>query len=147
METCLARLEALYRNYIETVRELERNRKIGDGLFGLRPGPEDDPCHDRFAAELDALLRDFAAASPGSEDCAAVLRYLFTAPEAWRELKSAYWMLIAVQGLGAGLIERLNAADAGELEALYAARWPRRERLPVQTQILKQLQRRTHTAT
>ena len=147
METCLARLEALYRDYIETVRELERNRKIGDGLFGLRPGPEDDPCHDRFAAELDALLRDFAAASPGSEDCAAVLRYLFTAPEAWRELKSAYWMLIAVQGLGAGLIERLNAADAGELEALYAARWPRRERLPVQTQILKQLQRRTHTAT
>ena len=76
-----------------------------------------------------------------------MLRYLFTAPEAWRELKSAYWMLIAVQGLGAGLIERLNAADAGELEALYAARWPRRERLPVQTQILKQLQRRTHTAT
>ena len=147
METCLARLEALYRDYIETVRELERIRKIGDGLFGLRPGPEDDPCHDRFAAELDALLRDFAAASPGSEDCAAVLRYLFTAPEAWRELKSAYWMLIAVQGLGAGLIERLNAADAGELEALYAARWPRRERLPVQTQILKQLQRQTHTAT
>ena len=147
METCLARLEALYRDYIETVRELERNRKIGDGLFGLRPGPADDPCHDRFAAELDALLRDFAAASPGSEDCAAVLRYLFTAPEAWRELKSAYWMLIAVQGLGAGLIERLNAADAGELEALYAARWPRRERLPVQTQILKQLQRQTHTAT
>ena len=147
METCLARLEALYRDYIETVRELERNRKIGDGLFGLRPGPEDDPCHDRFAAELDALLRDFAASSPGSEDCAAVLRYLFTAPEAWRELKSAYWMLIAVQGLGAGLIERLNAADAGELEALYAARWPRRERLPVQTQILKQLQRQKHTAT
>ena len=40
-----------------------------------------------------------------------------------------------------------DAADAGELEALYAARWPRRERLPVQTQILKQLQRQTHTAT
>ena len=141
MESWLARLEALYQNYLQTVQELEKNRRIGDGLFGLRPGPADDPCHDRFAADLDALLKDFAAASPDSEGCAAVLRYLFTAPEAWRDLKSAYWMLIAVQGLGAGLIEGLSAADAGALERLYAERYPRRERLPVQTQILKKLQR------
>ena len=147
METWLSRLEALYQNYLQTVRELEKNRRIGDGLFGLRPGPADDPCHDRFAADLDALLKDFAASSPDSAACAAVLRYLFTAPEAWRDLKSAYWMLIAVQGLGAGLIESLNAADAGELEALYAGRYPRRERLPVQTQILKKLQRQACAAT
>ena len=144
MEAWLSRLEALYQNYIQTVQELEKNRKIGDGLFGLRPGPADDPCHDRFAADLDALLKDFAASSPDSAVCAAVLRYLFTAPEAWRDLKSAYWMLIAVQGLGAGLIENLNAADAGALEAFYAARYPRRERLPVQTQILKKLQWQAH---
>ena len=144
MESWLARLEALYQNYIQTVQELEKNRKLGDGLLGLRPGPADDPCHDRFAADLDALLKDFAAASPDSEACASILRYLFTAPEGWQDLKSAYWMLIAVQGLGARLIESLNAADAGELEALYAERYPRRERLPVQTQILKKLHRQAH---
>ena len=147
METWLARLEALYQNYLQTVQELEKNRRIGDGLFGLRPGPADDPCHDRFAADLDALLKDFAASSPDSAACAAVLRYLFKAPEAWRDLKSAYWMLIAVQGLGAGLIDNLSAADAEGLEALYAARYPRRERLPVQTQILKKLQRQARAAT
>ena len=144
METWLARLEALYQSSIQAVQELEKNRRIGDGLFGLRPGPADDPCHDRFAADLDALLKDFAASCPDSAACAAVLRYLFTAPEAWRDLKSAYWMLIAVQGLGAGLIESLNAADAGELERFYAGRYPRRERLPVQTQILKKLQKQAH---
>ena len=144
MESWLSRLEALYQNYLQTVRELEKNRRIGDGLFGLRPGPADDPCHDRFAADLDALLKDFAASAPDSAACAAVLRYLFSAPEAWRDLKSAYWMLIAVQGLGAGLIESLNATDAGELERFYTGRYPRRERLPVQTQIQKKLQKQAH---
>ena len=139
MEPWLSRLEALYQNYLQTVRELEKNRRIGDGLFGLRPGPADDPCHDRFAADLDELMKACAAAGPDSAECAALLRYLFTAPEAFRELKSAYWMLIAVQGLGACLIERLSPSDARALAEFYAARYPRRERLPVQTQLLKRL--------
>ena len=139
MEAWLSRLEALYRGYIRTVQELEKNRRPGDGLFGLRPGPADDPCHDRFAADLDELMKACAAAGPDSAESAALLRYLFTAPEAFRELKSAYWMLIAVQGLGACLIERLSPSDARALAEFYAARYPRRERLPVQTQLLKRL--------
>ena len=43
MESWLSRLEALVHDYVEEVQKLERNRKIGDGLFGLRPGPADDP--------------------------------------------------------------------------------------------------------
>ena len=37
MESWLSRLEALVHDYVEEVQELERNRKIGDGL--LRPAP------------------------------------------------------------------------------------------------------------
>ena len=139
MESWLARLEALYRDYISTVQELEKNRRPGDGLLGLRPGPADDPCHDRFAADLGTLMQACAAAGPDSAECAALLRYLFTAPEAFRELKSAYWMLIAVQGHGACLIGRLSPTDARALAELFASRYPRRERLPVQTQLLKRL--------
>ena len=139
MESWLTRIEALYRDYIRTVQELEANRRPGDGLFGLRPGPADNPCHDRFASDLDALLKACAAKGPDSAECAALLRYLFKAPEPYRDLKSAYWMLIAVQGRGACLIDRLSPADAQALAELYASLYPRRERLPIQTQLLKRL--------
>ena len=39
----LARLETLYGEYLKTVEKLERDRKPLDGVFGLRPGPADDP--------------------------------------------------------------------------------------------------------
>ena len=51
----LSRVEALYHDYIHTAEELEMNRPLGAGLFGLTPGPADDPCHERFAQELEAL--------------------------------------------------------------------------------------------
>ena len=142
MESWLSRLEALYNDYIGIVRELERKRKPGEGLFGMRSGPKDDPCHERFAADVKKLLQDFRDTSPGSEECAALLRYIFTVPEAWREPACAYWMLIAVQGFGKELIDRLNHADAAALAELYAAQYPRYERLPVQAELLKKLRTR-----
>ena len=39
----LSRVEALYHGYIHTAGELEMNRPLGAGLFGLTPGPADDP--------------------------------------------------------------------------------------------------------
>lgn len=144
MASWLSRLESLYHDYIETVRELERNRKFGDGLFGIKPGPADDPCHDRFAADAKKLLKDFGDTSPASEECAALLRYLFTAPESRRELTCAYWMLIAVQSFGMDLIGYLNPADAQALAELYQEYYPRSKRMPVQTQILKRLKQQAH---
>lgn len=137
----LSRVEALYHDYIHTAEELEINRPLGAGLFGLTPGPADDPCHERFARELEELLKEYCAASPASGETAALLRFLFTAPDAHREPKSLYWMLIAVQGLGMQAAQFLNQADAAALAEEYAERYPRRERLPVQKQMLKTLER------
>ena len=142
MESWLSRLEALVHDYIETVQELERNRKLGDGFFGLRAGPAENPCHDRFVADVKQLLQDCRAASPDSGECAQLLRFLFTAAEPWRELRSAYWMLIAVQGFGMELIDCLDHSDAAALAKDYAAQYPRHERMPVQVQLLKKLRAR-----
>ena len=142
MESWLSRLEALIHDYVEEVQTLERNRKLGDGFFGLRPGPADNPCHDRFAADVKRLFEDCRDAAPDSGECAGLLRFLFTAAEPWRDLRSAYWMLIAVQGFGKELIDRLNHADAAALAELYAAQYPRYERLPVQAELLKKLRAR-----
>ena len=134
----LSRIEALYDAYLLTAAELEKNRKFGDGILGLRPGPADDPCHQRFAEELEALLRE-CAAEASSEEAAEILRLLFDKADDKRMPLSAYWMLIAVQGLGRELIGLLNPGDAAALLTFYRRRYPRRVRLPVQDQILKQL--------
>jgi hypothetical protein len=144
MASWLSRLESLYHDYIDTVQELERNRKFGEGLFGMRSGPKDSPCHERFAEDVEKLLNDFGDTSPTSEDCAALLRYMFTVPEDWNDLKSVYWMLIAVQKFGIDLIGRLNPADAQALTELFIAKYPRRNRMPVQVQILKKLKQQAN---
>ena len=138
----LSRVEKLYCDYIRKAEELERNRKIGAGLFGLTPGPADDPCHERFARELEELLKACTDSAPASEAAAEILRFQFQAPQAHQEPKSLYWMLIAVQGLGQILAERLNASDAALLADEYGALYPRRLRLPVQKQLLKTLERK-----
>ena len=134
----LSRIEALYDAYLLTAAELEKNRKFGDGILGLRPGPADDPCHQRFAAELEALLRE-CAAEASSAEAAEILQLLFDKADDKRMPLSAYWMLIAVQGLGRELIGLLSPGDAAVLLTFYRRRYPRRVRLPVQDQILKQL--------
>lgn len=138
----LARLQGLTEDYRATVAALEAKRRPGDGLLGLKGGPEDDPCHERFAAEVEGLLKESTAASSSGE-AAAILAYLLETPDKLRDSKSAYWMLIAVQGFGMDLIDRLNAADAKALLERFTARYPRWERLPVQDQLLKKLKNRS----
>ena len=135
----LARLRALIADYLDTVSDLEAKRKPADGLLGLKGGPADDPCHDRFAQAVEALMKESAAASPSSGEAAETLSYLFEAAAEQKDSKSAYWMLIAVQGFGLELIDRLSAADAKALRERYADLYPRWERLPVQDKLLKKL--------
>ena len=137
----LARLEALYDEYLRTVGKLERARRPGEGLFGTK-GPADDPCHDRFAAELAELLRDFAADGADSAAARAVLETVYAAPLKHPEPKSSYWMLVAVQGLTRDLIALLSTEDAAEVAARFAEDYPRRERLPIQDELLSLLRQR-----
>lgn len=138
-QRCLAAMAALRAQYLDTVQELERSRKPGDGLFGMKGGPADDPCHDRYAAELGALLAGFAAAKPESGDVCRVLAELCDVPERKRVPQSAYWMLIAVQSFGLDLVPLLNREDAGALRQSFARDYPRWSRLPAQEKLLSAL--------
>lgn len=137
-----ATITALYEAYIDAVRTLERSRKPGEGIFGLKNGPAYDPCHDRFAADLEAAIADYAAEKPSPEEARAVLEHIYTAPSLHRDMKSAYWMLIAVHGLTPPLVARLSPADAAELHRRYAKAYRRWERLPIQDKVLDALKKR-----
>ena len=129
--------------YVDFVRELERKRKPGEGIFGLKGGPADNPCHERFDQTVGQLLQDFAARKPASDTVRAVMEALFAAPKKYASSAPAcaYWMLIAVQRHSLPLIDLLSSEGAFALYVRLNQDIPRRERLPVQTEILKKLKK------
>ena len=136
----LARLEKLYGDYLKTVQD---KRKFGEGMFGFKGGPADNPCHDRFVDDLRALLEDFAAQEPDSADVREVMLWIFDAPTRFPKPRTACWMLLAVHGLTDVLTERLSPEDAKALYDAYTGRYRRWERMPNQIELLKKLKART----
>ena len=139
----LVRLQELYESYLGEVELLEINRKPGAGIFGLKGGPADDPCHDRFAETLRGFYEEFAAQKPESASVKELMAYACTVPTVRREPRTAYWMLIAVQSLTQPLLSLLTPQDAGELAALFEKRFRRSERMPVQVRLIKELRARS----
>jgi len=132
----LARLRKLYETYLDKTITLERDRKPGAGWFGFKGGVADDPCHDRFAEELHVFFEDLSASGAESADVREIMEYVISAPQ------TAYWMLIAVQGLTRPLLPLLSTADAGAVGAHLEKLFPRSKRLPVQDELLRALGRR-----
>ena len=138
-------VQALFRNYIEEAERLEKERKPSDGLFGMSPKPADDPCHDRFADDLEEALSGFAAGDPEPEEVREVLSYIYRAPKEHLEPLSVFWMLNAVHGLTADLIPLLDPKDAALLCRQYDQDFPRRERLPVQKKVYEALKNKSRS--
>ena len=134
-------IRALYEAYIAQVERLERDRKPGDGLLGLGSAPKDDPCHDRFATELEALLKEMRAQWPAPDVVRDVLTYVYRAPSEHREPQSLYWMLRAVHGLTVELVPLLLPTDAKELRDAYAKEYRRWDRFPAQKRVLAALEK------
>ena len=134
-----ARLRALYESYLDEAETVEKNRKLGAGWFGMKGGPADDPCHDRFAVDLREYFTELSGSGAPSEVVRDEIAFVFTAPLRYREPRAAYWMLIAVQSLTQELIGLLTPSDAGELAALYEKSFRRHERMPSQIKLIRAL--------
>ena len=132
-------VQQIYEEYLTQAEQLEQNRRIGDGLFGFGNAPADDPCHDRFAHTLETELQRLLTQPPTAEEARDILAYIYRAPLQSRSIPSAYWMLLAVHGLTVDVIGLLSPPVAKDLYAWYEQTYPRRERLPVQKQVLAAL--------
>ena len=140
--TELETIQRLYGDYLDKTEELERQRKPGDGLLGMGGGPDRDVCHDAFVRDLTAAMQELAQSAVPSDDLRGILEYMYEIPLRHRDNSLAYWMLLAVQGLTAELIPRLEPRDASELLRRYRDAYPRFERLPVQKNVLSSLKAR-----
>lgn len=137
----MKQLTLLYEAYFEEVRAAEKRLKPADGLFGMGERLANAPCHDAFWKALRAFLEGMdVKEAPGQVGQA--LDFIYRAPFAYPDVHpSVYWMLLAVQGLTQPLIACLRPEDAQALYRWYQKAYPRRERLPVQNQVLEALKR------
>ena len=132
-------IQGICEGYIAYAEELERKRKPTDGLLGMGSKPADDPCHDRFAEDMEKALNDMASQSPSSETVYSVLSYIYHLPVQHREPASIFWMLCAVHGLTLDMTKLLGTDDALALKKQYSADFSRWERLPAQQKVYKAL--------
>ena len=137
----MKQLTLLYEAYFEQVRAAEKRLKPADGLFGMGERLANAPCHDAFWKALRAFLEGMdVKEAPGQVGQA--LDFIYRAPFAYPDVHpSVYWMLLAVQGLTQPVITHLRPEDAQALYLWYQKAYPRRERLPVQNQVLEALKR------
>lgn len=131
----------IYGAYFDELKRLAAERKPGDGLLGFGKRPDSDPCHNRFAGELEEALDAVAAGAPSSGTVRTVLRYIYEGPLVHADNALAYWMLLAVHGLTDRLIPCLTLEDAAELSVWYAEAYPKRVRLPAQKRLAAQLRK------
>ncbi len=137
----LERLQELYWVYLAEVQAAKDVSSPFAGAFGMKGGPADDPCHDRFVSALRALLEESAQAWPGPGEARALLEQVFAPPPEGCP-RDAYWMLLAAQGLAERLIPGLSCEDARVLLERYRADYPKHARLPAQEKILRLLEKR-----
>ena len=150
------RFETMFRTYLEAVDNAERNRKLGEGMFGFPGGPANHPCHEQFVKQLEEFLEELRqkASDPRntpdgsgmSEDglfdskaVKTVLTAVYASADLHHDMQSAYWTLIAVHGLTGNLIGLLSPEDAAELLATYEDSFPRSRRLPAQNKVVSLL--------
>ena len=53
-------LDAVLQDYLAAVQELQKGRKLFDGLLGMGSRPGDAPCHDELDKKIAALCAQAA---------------------------------------------------------------------------------------
>ena len=137
MTTQLETLQQLYEAYTQKARTVLANKKFGEGLFGFGGKAADDPCHMQFVADVRALLENDLP----TDDAALceLLTWMLHMADGYDKIPSIYWTLIAAQGAALPLIPRLAPTDAAALHDSYKRAYNRWSLLPVQSDILRQL--------
>ena len=126
--------------YEEAVTEVQKNRKMFDGVFGMGNHPGNAPCHDTLDRKIQAMCTQ-AGETPDAGQIREMLEAVYAAPLAWKGPEYARLMLVAVQRHTLPLIPLLPERDRAELGAWYQEAWPRRKRMPVQEDVLKALKK------
>ena len=134
-------IESVYTEYMAAMSEAKKQRGVLEGMLGFKSGYAEQ-CQNEFMRKLQKAMTEYAASNPEQDEIAQTLEYVFTRPKLLGERSPERLMLIAVHILTLPLIELLDAERARGLRLEYESRYLKRERFPVQTEVLAALKAR-----
>lgn len=132
----LQKLQRILQEYEQAVQEVQKKRRIFDGMLGLGNHPGNAACHDTLDQQTEKLCTEVSEEG-SAEEAAALVEAIFGAEGQWEGPEYARLMLIAIQRHTIALAERMGDEARQKLAARYEKEYPRSRRLPVQEQVLK----------
>ena len=133
-------LEKLYSDYLAESSEVRKKAPPLAGIFGFGEDPRYHPCHELFFMNVGRWTSELADSQPSAEKALEAVRFLMEEPKKHQNAEG-YWFMYACIGHIRNLIGFLRPEDCKALAERFDALYPRRERMPVQKQILKMLQK------
>ncbi len=134
------RFRGIIEQYIEELEKADRNRKPGSGLFGIGQGPGDYPCHEAMDRQVAELAAEAAEADASPEETVGLVNAILRAEQDRKWPEYARWAVLASQRHTLPLIPRLESGNREEILAWYVKAYPKRRRVPIQKQIIRELE-------
>lgn len=134
----MERLQALIDDYVAWIESDKGRKNALQLVLGTGSTADNRPEHETFYRAVGAWAENFAETCPAqTQRLDALRRLLFTAADHGES--QAQWYLIAIQNWAKPLIAGLDEQNREILGAEYENRYPKRKRLPLQTEICRML--------
>ena len=128
-------IENIILEYIDEASLVIKESKPLAGIFGLKGGAGDDPCHRKFYSKLESALKE------GTYDSYEVVKLLVNADKTYDCHKTIKLMLTAIQGLAIPFASTLTDEQKQEFLTYFDENVKRKDRVPVQDQLIKALKK------
>lgn len=133
-------LRKMYADYLEQADKVRKSAPAFAGVFGLGDDPRKHPCHMEFYQNAEKWVKEFVDSQPAQEQALEVAEFLLEEPKK-NAGKEGYWFLYVCVGFVRELIPFLSAGSCKTLAQRMNVLYPRRERMPVQQETFKLLQK------
>ena len=133
-------LRQIYADYLEEADRIKKKASVFAGIFGLGDDPRKNPCHEAFYEKVQEWMKAFVTAAPTGEQAREAAWFLLEEPFNHNGAEG-YWFLYVCIGLIRELIPFMSREDCGALAERMNALYPRRDRMPVQQDTIKMLQK------
>ena len=133
-------LKTMYEEYDKTAMEVRKKAPLFAGWLGLGSDPRKNPCHEAFYEKVQEWMKAFVAGAPSAEQAQEAAWFLLEEPFNHQGAEG-YWFLYVCIGLIRELIPFMSREDCGALADRMNALYPRRDRMPVQQDTFKMLQK------
>ncbi len=132
------KLHTLYADYAQAAESARQKAGILANLLGSAGSGQRHPCHEAFYRDVERWVTEFIEGEPAEAQAVEVGQFLLAEPAKHRK-EAGYWFMFAAVGLMGRFLPLLGPESCEGLARQMGSLYPKRERLPVQEQLLRSL--------